>query len=224
MSDISSEQQLVKLAHQLSPYAICAEGNISAKKQENFFIKSSGTSLHNLTVDSLSLCRISDGVCLNDRIPSIEASFHAWLFRNTSINFIAHTHPPNVLKIVCTDSLSDFAEKRLFPDQVIFNGAKSCIIPYAHPGIKLTEQIIVGVEKFLARENYFPSVILLKNHGLICCGSTAESCLYSTMMCEKAAEIFIGAKACFNIQWLSDAHIQALLNDDREKYRKKLVG
>lgn len=224
MHKTSPEQQLIKLAHQLSSYVICAEGNVSAKKEQNFFIKSSGTSLHNLTADNLSLCRMSDSACLNDRIPSIEASFHAWLLQNTGINFVAHTHPVNVLKIVCGDGLSDFAEKRLFPDQVIFNGAKSCIIPYASPGIKLTEQIIIGVEKFLTEENYFPSVILLKNHGLICCGSTAESCLYSTMMCEKAAEIFIGSRACSSVQWLSDTHIQALLDDDKEKYRKGLVG
>lgn len=220
---MSIEQQLIKLAHALSPYVICAEGNVSGKKDDTFIIKSSGTSLRSLTPDSLTTCCLNTARKISGKKPSMEASFHAWLLQHTDINFIAHTHPLNVLKIVCSNILEDFATKRLFPDQVIFNGAKSCIVPYAKPGTSLAEQIITQVKRFIHKENIFPCVILLQNHGLICCGNTIKNCLYSTMMCEKAAEIFIGTHNISKTHYLSELCVQELLNDEQEKYRKQLI-
>jgi len=103
-------------------------------------------------------------------------------------------------------------------DIIIFNGKKSCVIPYAKPGIPLMNMIGVHLESFIKTENFFPNVILLKNHGLITCGKTILECIYATEICEKSAEIFMGK---YKPNFLTEDEVNDLLNDDKEKYRIK---
>ena len=42
-------------------------------------------------------------------------------------------------------------------------------------------------------------------------------------MCEKSAEIFIGAKLLNNISYLSDAAVAEVNADPNEKYRRNLI-
>ena len=135
---------LLQLAHTLSPYTICGEGNVSGRasavyqdiKGDSFWIKASGTSLDTLTPEDLVPCRMNgvpfDGLGPK---PSMEVSFHAWILDNyPEVNYVAHTHPTYTNQILCSEKAYSFAEKRLFPDQVVRNGRKSCLVPYATPG------------------------------------------------------------------------------------------
>ena len=70
----------------------------------------------------------------------------------------------NTLKILCSDKAWEFASFRLFPDQIVFNGKKSCLVPYAKPGLELTEEIKKCVDEFIKKEGSLPKLILLKNH------------------------------------------------------------
>ena len=77
---------LLQLAHTLSPYTICGEGNVSGRsssvykeiKGDSFWIKASGTSLDTLTPVDLVPCRMNgvpfDGLGPK---PSIAVSFNA---------------------------------------------------------------------------------------------------------------------------------------------------
>ena len=71
---------------------------------------------------------------------------------------------------------------RLFPDQVVRNGAKSCVIPYATPGGKLLDAIEKSVNTFIQKV-LLSRLILLQNHGIIV-ASTSIKIYASTMMCE----------------------------------------
>jgi rhamnose utilization protein RhaD (predicted bifunctional aldolase and dehydrogenase) len=77
----------------------------------------------------------------------MELGFHKYFLSHDDINFVVHTHPVNCLKILCTKLSKKFSNKRLFPDQVIFNGEKSLLIPYVTPGVELEEKIIELVEE-----------------------------------------------------------------------------
>ena len=65
-------------------------------------------------------------------------------------------------------------------------------------------------------------MILLKNHGIITTGASVKECTVSTLMCEKSAEIFIGAKLLNNIQFLTDEEVAAVDTNPSEKYRREL--
>ena len=222
---------ILELAHTLSPYTICGEGNVSGRsstvyndiKGDSFWIKASGTSLDTLKKEDLVACHLNAVPYNVKDKPSMEVLFHAWIFDNyPEVNYIAHTHPTNTNKILCSQSCHSFAENRLFPDQVVRNGRKSCLVPYATPGKELRDEIKKQIGYFVEEEEFFPKLILLENHGIIATGSTHTDCIASTLMCEKSAEIFIGAKLLGQIKYLTEEEIAAVDKCPNEAYRRKL--
>jgi len=218
--------ELIKLSKSVSKYCVGMEGNISSKNKDNtLFIKASGSMLSSLTEDDLVLYDFVGNQLSNfKKRGSMELGFHIFLLEFNDINFIAHTHPTNTVKILCTRYSKLFADNRLFPDQVIFNSIKSCLVPYAKPGDDLNDVIKQYVKVFIENERYFPKLILLENHGIIACGKTVDECIIITEICEKAAEIFLGSMLLGNINFLSDYQTSNLINDKKEKYRQNLLN
>jgi ribulose-5-phosphate 4-epimerase/fuculose-1-phosphate aldolase len=214
--------KLIDLSKQVSKFCIGMEGNISAKKNSGLIIKASGSKLFDLGETDLVGFDMNGNQLSNfDKRGSMELSFHTFLLGFEDISYVAHTHPVNTLKILCSELCESFSNKRLFPDQVVFNGRKSCLVPYSKPGENLTDAIKKHLFEFMENEGYFPKLILLKNHGIIACGKTADECVMATEICEKAAEIFVGisGKASF----LSESECDDLFYDENEKYRQNLL-
>ena len=214
---------ILKLAYALSSHTICGEGNVSGRDGDSFWIKASGTSLDTLKKEDLVAWHLNAVPYNVKDKPSMEVLFHAWIFDNyPEVNYIAHTHPTNTNKILCSRSCHSFAEHRLFPDQVVRNGSKSCLVPYATPGKELREEIKKQIGYFVEEEGFFPKLILLENHGIITTGSTHIDCIASTLMCEKSAEIFIGARLLGQIKFLTPEEGSAVDKCPNEAYRRKL--
>ena len=149
---------VLELARSVSQFTIAGEGNVSVRDGDAMLIKASGSTLETMTDEDLVRCDL-DGNALEgeEKKPSMEVSFHAWILKTfPSINCVCHTHPTNTIKILCSSRLHDFANKRLFPDQVVRNGTKSCVVPYATPGLPLREAIKTTVEDFIGRNGFFP--------------------------------------------------------------------
>jgi ribulose-5-phosphate 4-epimerase/fuculose-1-phosphate aldolase len=217
--------EILELAREISDYTICGEGNVSMRKSENtFVIKASGTSLHTLSEEDLTLCNIRGvQIELLHKKPSIETSFHAWIMRTfPDINFIAHTHPPNTTKILCSNQLYQFANRRWFPDQIVRNGTKSCVVPYAPPGEAILKLVEEHVSKFIDREGFFPKLILLQNHGIITASASKKDCAAATLMCEKSADIFIGAKLLGEVNFLTRKEVADVDTCPNENYRRNM--
>ena len=216
--------ELLELAHAIHPFTICGEGNVSCREDPNLLIKASGTNLDDLGYDDLVRCGMDGKPHKDEELkPSMEVSFHAWILRTfPQINFVAHTHPTHTNKILCSERIFSFAKRRLFPDQVVRNGTKSCVVPYATPGAPLREEIKKSVEEFIGRNGYFPKLILLKNHGIITASASVQEAVVSTLMCEKSAEIYIGAKMLNIIQFLTPEEVAAVDTNPSEKYRREL--
>ena len=217
--------ELLDLAYCVSSQTICGEGNVSMREEgDTFLIKASGTTLDTLDYEDLVRCDL-DGNPLSDeeKKPSMEVAFHAWFYRTfPDINFVSHTHPTNTVKILCSSRFSTFASQRMFPDQVVRNGARSCMVPYATPGPLLKNAIDIHLTEFIKRENWFPKLILLQNHGIITASASAKECAISALMCEKSAEIYIGAKLLNNVSFLSPEAVADIDNNPNEEYRRKL--
>ena len=216
---------VLDLAKKVSKNTIAGEGNVSIRDGDTLLIKASGSTLETMTDDDLVRCNL-DGNALDDekKKPSMEVSFHAWILKSfPEIKCVCHTHPTNTNKILCSGDIIDFASKRLFPDQVVRNGIKSCVVPYATPGISLREEIKKSVLEFIVDNGFFPKLILLKNHGIITASTSVQEAIVSTLMCEKSAEIFIGAKMLGNIQFLTQEEIYAVNTHPSEKYRRSLI-
>ena len=150
-------------------------GNTSIKDDEVMWIKASGTELADAETKDIFVAvdrkaalaeareEAGDGSCketvLDPRVtlrPSIETTFHAAL----PWAVVAHTHSVATIVHVISPEGRDVVMDKLAD-------LKPVLVPYAKPGLPLTAEI-------LARVAPETQVILLQNHGLICCGESVE--------------------------------------------------
>ncbi|MEX3016140.1 class II aldolase/adducin family protein [Gymnodinialimonas hymeniacidonis] len=147
-------------------------GNTSIKDVGTMWIKASGTELADAETKDIFVAvnreaakaeahGAGDGTCKATVLdpaqtlrPSIETTFHAAL----DWPIVAHTHSIATLTHgVSAKGRAAAAEK--------LAGLPFVSVPYAKPGLPLTEQI-------LARVTPETQIFILENHGLIICGST----------------------------------------------------
>lgn len=228
--------------------ALLGEGNVSARLDDaRFLVKASGTSLKTLRPehlvevwsrplrDALAGDDAIDDEAMRDLLlrarvdpevlkPSVESLFHAWLLGLEGIAFVGHTHPVAVNQILCSPRAEAFARERLFPDQVVYCGAESVLVPYVDPGLVLAREISRRVDRFHHRTGTVPKTILLENHGLIALGSTATEVRAALWMTEKAARIFVGAAALGGPVFLPSEQVARIAGRLDEHYRQGMLS
>lgn len=184
--------EVVGLSHRFGAdpeFARGGGGNSSVKADGVLYIKPSGTSLGELTSESLIALDIKPLLELLDqspdrpviggtdevfevavaarvgapdnRRPSVECLFHALLPEQ----FVLHTHPTTINALTCTKQGAEIAE-RLFGGSVLW-------VPYTDPGLPLARAIRDARRMHEERTNSAaPRVMLLQNHGLIVTGDS----------------------------------------------------
>ncbi len=241
---------LLTLSHALGAearsLAILGEGNTSARLgDETFLVKASGSSLGTLAPGDLVECRFEplramiDGGEIDDtrvdetlfgsrvdpaaKKPSVEAVFHADLLSLPGVGFVGHAHPVSVNALLCSPHARTFAERRLFPDEVVCCGVRSVFVPYVDPGLQLARAIREGVAEFRETLGTLPRVILLASHGVITLGASPQAVLAAMLMVDKAARIFAGAAALGGPEFLSAADVHRIANRVDEHYRQRAL-
>jgi rhamnose utilization protein RhaD (predicted bifunctional aldolase and dehydrogenase) len=239
---------LLKLSHDIGRedrrMAILGEGNSSAKfSADQFVVKASGCSMGTLGEADLTVCNSHPLLALMERKgmpdldmemallearvdkqakkPSIEALFHAWLLTLEGVEFIGHCHPVTCNQILCSPRARDFAEHRMFPDEVVCCGAKSVFVPYVDPGLPLAREIRERTLAFMKEQRTVPRLILLQNHGVIALGSTPAAVLACLLMTEKAADIFVGAASIGGPHFMAAASVERIAGRPDEHYRQR---
>jgi rhamnose utilization protein RhaD (predicted bifunctional aldolase and dehydrogenase) len=240
--------ELLRLSHELGredrQLAILGEGNTSAKlSKDQFAVKASGSCLATLTEEEVTVCQsaavlaIMEKKTLGDeqlsealinaraegqgKKPSIEALFHAWLLTLEGVSFVGHCHSLAANQILCSPRARDFAERRLFPDEVVYCGPVSVFVPYADPGPVLAREIRDRTNAFMQQQGSVPRLILLQNHGIIALGSSPEAVLACTLIAAKAAAVFMGAAALGGPNFLTPQHVERIAGRPDEAYRQK---
>ncbi len=156
--------------------------------------------------------------------PSIESLFHAWLLTLRDVQFVGHCHPVTVNQVLCSPRARDFAERRLFPDEVVCCGEQSVFIPYADPGLPLAREIAERTRAFIERGGQVPRLILLQNHGLIALGATPQAVITATLMAAKAAAIFMGAAAMGGPNFLPPQLVERIAGRPDEAHRRRQLN
>jgi rhamnose utilization protein RhaD (predicted bifunctional aldolase and dehydrogenase) len=223
------------------------EGNTSARLgDKTFLVKASGTCLGTLREEDAVECRFAgllpmleqesltdqqvDDALLAARAdskakkPSVEAVFHAWLLSLPGVKFVGHTHATTVNQILCSPRARDFAEHRMFPDEVVCCGPASVFVPFTDPGVKLAQAIRRETGAYLQQRQRPPRVILMQNHGLITLGGTWQSVFSAMLMAEKAARIFVGAAALGGPVFFSSENIARIEGRPDEAYRQRALN
>jgi rhamnose utilization protein RhaD (predicted bifunctional aldolase and dehydrogenase) len=241
---------LLRLSHQLgdpqNPLAILGEGNTSVRLDaKRFLVKASGSNLAALRETDLVECKadvllrlldkknlpdaevddqlMKSRVDANAKKPSVEALFHAWFLTLPDINFVGHTHAPAVNGILCSPRAREFAERRIFPDEIVCCDVASVFVPYTDPGLKLAQEIRKQTGAFIKKNQRPPRVVLLQNHGFITLGKTAEAVLAAMLMAEKTARIWLGAAALGGPVFLSPRQVARIAGRPDEAWRRKAL-
>lgn len=228
-------------------YVILGEGNTSARVNEKtFWVKASGTSLHGISQkgfvqinfepvlalfeqDSLSDTAVKDALNAarvdqsSPFRPSVETTFHAMALTIGDANFIGHTHPTAINSILCSQKAEEAISGRLFPDEIVVCGPGPAFVPYTDPGLPLAKAIKGSIEKYQDENGRSPKVILMKNHGLIALGKTADEVLRITAMYVKTARIILGTYALGGPQFLTLADVARIDSRPDEHYRRKML-
>ncbi|MEM7046717.1 MAG: class II aldolase/adducin family protein [Pseudomonadota bacterium] len=150
-----------------------AGGNTSIKNTDVMWIKASGTQLAHAQDQDIfipvsraaAVAQLMDEENHGQTVildpssslrPSIEMTFHAAL----DYPVVIHTHSVNTLvHAISPQGLAACQEK--------LAGLSFALVPYVKPGLPLTKEIMAHV-------NPATNVIVLQNHGLICCGASVQ--------------------------------------------------
>lgn len=244
-------EQLLNLSHELGlesrGMAMLGEGNTSTRRDgSTFWVKASGTQLRTLTAAQVVACRNEAIAKLMDRTspasdeevhqalldsrvdpqamkPSVEALFHGYLLSLPDVHFVGHVHAVAVNQILCSPRARDFAEKRIFPDEIVCCGAESVLVPYTDPGLILAQAIREKTHAFIERHGTFPRLILLENHGIIALGKTPQAVMAALLMAEKTAAIWVGAAALGGPIFLAPENVRRIAQRPDEHYRQRAL-
>ena len=247
----SIAEDLLTLSHEIGReergLVLLGEGNTSARlTPDTYLVKASGSSLGTLGAEDVVECRLSrllpmldrngmtdrqvDETLLASRVdktakkPSVEAVFHAWLLTLPEINFVGHSHATTVNQILCSPRAREFAERRMFPDEIVCCGVASVFVPLTDPGLKLAQVIRRETEAYMRRHEELPRVILIQNHGIITLGGTWQSVLAAMLMAEKAAKVFVGAAQLGGPVFLSEEDVARIAGRPDEAYRQRALA
>ena len=241
-------QDILKLSHEIGlesrKLAMLGEGNTSAKISDSeFLVKASGSCLGNLQKEQVTRCRFDDVLALLEqptltaeqvdeallacrvdssaKKPSVETMFHAWFLTLEGVDFVGHCHSEAANKILCSPRAKDFANCRMFPDEIVCCGRASVFVEYCDPGLTLAINIRDRCQEFIQQHSEIPRLVLLENHGIIALGKTVDAVLACTFMADKAASIFAGAAAMGGPVFLPQDQVNWIDGRPDEAYRQK---
>lgn len=242
---------LLELAHELGAaeeMALTGEGNVSGKLDaDRFLVKASGTRLADLTGDELVEVETAPLRALFERAPdpddpemedlllearrdpdalkpSVETLFHARLLELPGVRYVGHTHPIAANGLLASPRAEAFARRRIFPDQIVYCGAESVLVPYVDPGAPLARTIAERVDRFRTRTGGIPRTVFLRNHGVVAVGASAGEVRAAVRMAEKSARIFLGALRAGGPDFLPDAEVRRIERRQDEEYRRSMIG
>ena len=244
-------KQLIEMSHWLGEehrgLVILGEGNTSARiDDDTLYVKASGTQLGTIEAEGLvevnapKVLAMLDGPELSDDeiktnlraamvdpggklLPSIETVFHAYLLSIPGVNFVGHTHPISVNRILCSKGWYDCTQGRLFPDEIVCCGIAPAHVEYTDPGVALARRIKEVVTDYIREHGERPKAILMQNHGLIALGSTEKEVRSVTAMWDKTAKVLAGTFQFGGPNYMSEAQVERIHSRPDEAQRKKLI-
>jgi uridine kinase len=135
-----------------------AGGNVSYKFDDKIVITSSGYTMSDVSMlNGYSVCDMS-GFPINDnqKKPSMEINLHTKIKQP----IVLHTHPIYLNTILCSQNSKEIMD-------IVLKDYDYLYIPYTSPGKDLAS-VFPKTDK---------EIILLENHGLICCGNYFKNVL-----------------------------------------------
>lgn len=188
-------------------------GNISAREGNYVFLSPSGFFLDDIKKDEWVKVDIRTGKIYGDLRPTCETSMHLGIYLvRKDVNAVFHTHPPITIGLIS----AGVKFRPVFPDYVALLGRDVPVIEYVVPGGEVIRKAVVSRIKKC-------SVVLLKNHGAVCVGSTMKEAFARSWLVEDTAKTILAGKITGTLRYLTHKEIEEVEHLEAEDYRKTLL-
>jgi ribulose-5-phosphate 4-epimerase/fuculose-1-phosphate aldolase len=175
----------IDACHKVADHGLvrCNSGNMSSRLDENLaVISASRTWLAEIKTQQVVICDLQTGQSLNDRIPSVESSFHLGILRaRPDANVVLHFQSPYATAIACGNPGNyDFA----IIVEVPFYIGRPAVIDFLAPGSQQLAHAVIDAMKH-------SNMAILRNHGLVTCGKDFHETIQRAVFFELACRILI---------------------------------
>jgi rhamnose utilization protein RhaD (predicted bifunctional aldolase and dehydrogenase)/NAD(P)-dependent dehydrogenase (short-subunit alcohol dehydrogenase family) len=170
-------------------FVIAGGGNTSYKNNRHIWVKGSGSSLADITLDGFAVLerkllepmtnkKYSDDVnireaevkadlsaaCLPDAgvRPSVETPLHNLI----RYSYVVHTHPTLINALTCAND-AEAKIMELFGEDILF-------VPYCNPGYLLFAKTGNLLESWRIKHKSDPQIIFIQNHGIVVSADSIE--------------------------------------------------
>jgi ribulose-5-phosphate 4-epimerase/fuculose-1-phosphate aldolase len=160
-----------------------SSGNASQRyDEERMLATATGARLADLSPDQVAVCRVADGVSLNQKRPTVEIALHAGVLRaRPDAAVVLHFQSPCATTVACRRGPQpDFD---VIPEMPFHVGPVAGV-PYLAPG---TAELAEAVAAAAARHD----LVVLGNHGAVCVGRDFRDAIQKAEFFELACEILL---------------------------------
>jgi len=191
-------------------------GNTSARLPGSkvMYVKPSGLSFADLEPDDFVAVDIDTLEKIGGKLkPTSEVALHAACYASRKdVNSVFHAHPAACIALSAVGQSLDVP---MYPDHVVYLGRPS-FIPYVTP---TTRDLAEKVRRSIGKSN----CILMRNHGVVCVGSTVKEAFYRAELLEESAKIILYSKLLGKARVLSGKEVRAIESLRSEAYRKGIL-
>ena len=178
-------EEFVDAAHRTGKYGLLgySSGNLSCRVQDGLALLSESRSwLAELHGHQVCLCRIEDGVCLNDKQPTVESVFHLGILRKREdVNVVLHFQSPYATAIACSEPAN--YNYFIIPEIPYYIGEIG-IVEFLQPGSpELAEATIACMQNY--------NLAILCNHGLVTVGRDYNDAIQKAGFFELACQVLL---------------------------------
>jgi ribulose-5-phosphate 4-epimerase/fuculose-1-phosphate aldolase len=183
-------------------YAFGSTGNISVRAGERVWITPTGSSLKGLSPARLA-CVGPDGASLNENRPSKELPFHLAVYgRRADARAVVHLHTTYSVALSCLDSFDPENPLPPLTPYYFMRVAPLAVLPYFRPGSD-------GLAAAVGEAAPGHDCMLLRNHGVVCAGSTLAEAVDRAEELEQTARLYFILRG-ESVRHLTPAEVEEL--------------
>lgn len=209
-SSAQLKDQIIDIGKKMIEYGLVVAtwGNISCRipRKSQFCITPSGMPYDHLKTSDLVIMNFEGEIVEGKRKPSSEALLHQEIYKaQPDIGGIIHTHS----NCACSFAVAQERIPPVLEEAAQLIGGPVEVAKYAMPGTLLLAQNAV---KSLETRN----AVILANHGVVGVGRSLNEAFTVSILVEKLAQVFLGAKMLGTPHILDDLETKML----RENFLK----
>lgn len=164
-------------------YAFGSTGNISVRLGDQIWITPTGKPLSNLAPEQLACININ-GLEINSNRPSKEFPFHLAVYKQKpEARSIVHLHSTYAAALSCLETLDPEQPLPPLTPYYFMRVTPLAVLGYFRPG---SDELARAVERAAPKHN----CMLLRNHGLICAGTSLNEAVDRAEELEQTARLF----------------------------------